>query len=241
MPSTASPPRSVVAQLAESEGTPRNRAARPRNPHDGRLTRMLEERESFCRTAGCRRPVRPWTRGLPSRRRSRTSRVVHARPGRVHGLKDRGVTTRAKISSSPSSCRRGSRFPRRQAPRRLDRRLGVREKRRPEADRELRAEERVQEGLDGALEVGQGDARSDDQRFDLMEHRRVRDVAVASIDLAGADDAHVRRVRVVQHVADLRRGRVRAQEQPARPLDVEGVCMSRAGWSGGMLRASKLW
>ena len=43
--------------------------------------------------------------------------------------------------------------------------------------------------------------------FDLLEHRRVRDVVVAAVDLARADDPHVGRVRVRQHVADLRRSR----------------------------------
>ena len=94
-----------------------------------------------------------------------------------------------------------------------------------------RPEERVQEGLDGALQVAEGDPLAHDQAFDLLEHRRVRDVVVAAVDLARADDAHVRRVRVVQHVADLAARRVRAQEEPAL-REVERVLHV----AGGMVR-----
>ena len=86
-----------------------------------------------------------------------------------------------------------------------------------------RAEERVQEGLDRALQVAQGDALADHQALDLLEHRRVGDVVVAAEHLARADDAHLGRVRVLEHVADLRGGGVGAQQQAARAREVEGV------------------
>ena len=86
-----------------------------------------------------------------------------------------------------------------------------------------RAEERVQEGLDRALEVAQGDARADHQPLDLLEHRRVGDVVVAPEDLARADDPHLGRVRVLEHVADLADEVWVRSTTPARPRQVEGV------------------
>ena len=64
----------------------------------------------------------------------------------------------------------------------------------------------------------------DQQALDLVEHRRVGDVAVAPVGAAGRDDPERRLAG--QHGADLHRARVGAQQQ--RPavllgLEVEGV------------------
>ncbi len=63
-----------------------------------------------------------------------------------------------------------------------------------------------------ALEVGHRDVFADDEAFDLLEHRRVRQVEiVAAIHLARHDDPHRRLVGF--HVADLHRRGVRAQQR----------------------------
>ena len=59
----------------------------------------------------------------------------------------------------------------------------------------------------------------DPQAFDLVEHRRMRRIAVDAVHAARRDDLDRRRMRF--HVADLDRRRVRAQHMP--PLDVERV------------------
>ena len=70
---------------------------------------------------------------------------------------------------------------------------------------------------------------ADDEALDLVEHRRVRLVAVHAVDAARRDDADGR--LLLQHGADLHRRGVRAQEQafavPVR-LEEEGVvCLAR--------------
>ena len=50
----------------------------------------------------------------------------------------------------------------------------------------------------------------DDQPFDLMEHRRMRLVGVATVGAAGTDDADRR--LLAEHGADLDRARVGAQQ-----------------------------
>ena len=80
-------------------------------------------------------------------------------------------------------------------------------------------EEVAQELGEHALQVGERDVLVDPQALDLVEHRRVRGVAVDAIDAARRDDLDRRRVRF--HVADLDRRRVRAQHVAA--LDVERV------------------
>ncbi len=95
----------------------------------------------------------------------------------------------------------------------LDRRLGEREVRRAEAHLDvIDLEERLAEFLQHPFEVAHVGRLVDDEAFDLVEHRRVRLVAVAAVDAAGRDDADRRLLR--QHRADLHRARVRAQQQP---------------------------
>ena len=86
-------------------------------------------------------------------------------------------------------------------------RLGVREEARTEPRRVgAGAEERLGHRGQRALEVGERDAAADDQAFDLVEHRRVRQVeVVAAIDRADRDQPH-RRI-VLLHVPDLHRAR----------------------------------
>ena len=76
--------------------------------------------------------------------------------------------------------------------------------------------------VERALEVGERDALADDQALDLVEHRRVREVEiVAAIDRTDRDQAHRR--RIVLHVPDLHRARVRAQQgQRSRRLERDG-------------------
>ena len=84
----------------------------------------------------------------------------------------------------------------------LGRGLGERKERRPEAHLEVVAlEEVAQEFGEHALQIGERDVLVDPQAFDLMEHRRMRGVAVDAIDAARRDDLDRRRVRF--HVAHL--------------------------------------
>ena len=69
------------------------------------------------------------------------------------------------------------------------------------------------EVVHGALEVGERDALVDDEALDLVEHRRVRGVGVAPIDLAEADDVHGR--PLLLHDAHLHGRRVGAQQHAA--------------------------
>ena len=76
----------------------------------------------------------------------------------------------------------------------------------------VRLEQLARERRERALQIGHRDALADDQPFDLLKHRRVRQVEiVAAVDLAGHDDAHRRLVAL--HVADLHRRGVRAQQR----------------------------
>src|SRR5665647_549429 len=70
----------------------------------------------------------------------------------------------------------------------LDARLGEREEVRAHTDGALAAEELLREVVHGTLEIGERDALVDDEALDLVEHRRVRGVGVAAVDLAEADD-----------------------------------------------------
>ncbi len=69
------------------------------------------------------------------------------------------------------------------------------------------------------------DAAIDHQPLNLMKHRRVRRVAVAAIGAARRDDPHWRTVG--DHLADLHRRGVRAQQHPVPVLilavEIEGV------------------
>ena len=66
-------------------------------------------------------------------------------------------------------------------------RLGVREEARTEQHLRAVLEQLVQERRERALQVRHRDALADDEPFDLLEHRRVRQVeVVAAVDLARA-------------------------------------------------------
>jgi len=95
----------------------------------------------------------------------------------------------------------------------LDARLREREEVRPHADVPVAAEERPGEVRDGALEVGQRDALVHHEALDLVEHRRVRRVGVAPVDLAGAQ--HVHRRALLLHDAHLDGRGVGAQQHAA--------------------------
>src|SRR3990172_6913305 len=104
--------------------------------------------------------------------------------------------------------------------------LGEREERRTEAHLQVVGlEEPAEKVRVDALQVREADAAVDPQPFDLVEHRRVRRVAVHAISAPGRDDLDRRRVS--PRVTHLHRTRVRAQEErlPARvmALDVKGV------------------
>ena len=116
------------------------------------------------------------------------------------------------------------------AHRELGRRLGVGEEvgAEPGADA-LVVEQPAHEGLDGAEQVGEGDAAVDGERLDLVEHRRVPGVeGLVAVGAAGRDHEDRRRHRL--HRADLHRRRVRAQHDllGLAQLDVERV-LHRAG------------
>ena len=120
----------------------------------------------------------------------------------------------------------------------LGRRLGEREERRPEADLDVVALEEVAQELgEHALQVGERHVVVDPQPLDLVEHRRVRRVAVDAVHAARRDDLDRRRVRF--HVADLDRRGVRAQHHAA--FDVERVLHRAGRWFSGVLSAVKLW
>ena len=95
----------------------------------------------------------------------------------------------------------------------LDARLGEREEVRPHADGAVGAEELAREVVHRALEVGQRDALVDDEALDLVEHRRVRGVGVAAVDLAEADDVDGR--PLLLHDAHLDGRGVGAQQHAA--------------------------
>ena len=69
------------------------------------------------------------------------------------------------------------------------------------------------------LHVGERDALGDHQAFDLVEHRRVRDVVIVAIHAARRDHRERRLAR--EHRADLHRRGVRAQQLAVR--EIEGV------------------
>ena len=73
-------------------------------------------------------------------------------------------------------------------------------------------EEGLAELLQNPFQVAEMRAAVDDQALDLVEHRRVRLVAVAAIGAARDDDADRR--LLAQHGAHLHRRGVRAQQQP---------------------------
>jgi len=86
----------------------------------------------------------------------------------------------------------------------LDTRLGEGEVGRAQAQGNILAlEECFEEGLERPFEVAEVNVAIDRQTFNLMEHRRVRGVAVRTIDPAWRDDADRRALRL--HRADLNR------------------------------------
>src|SRR5688572_30661244 len=86
----------------------------------------------------------------------------------------------------------------------LGRRLGEREERRAKPHAEVVAlEEAAQEFGEHALQVGERHVLADPQAFDLVEHRRMRRVAVDTIHAARRDDLDRRLVRL--HPAHLHR------------------------------------
>src|SRR5262249_2711190 len=95
----------------------------------------------------------------------------------------------------------------------LERGLGEREERRPEAHLDaLDLEERFAEFFEDPLQVAEMRALVDDKALDLMEHRRVGLVGVDAIGATRDDDADRR--LLAHHGADLHRRRVSAQQQP---------------------------
>src|SRR6516225_10130345 len=95
----------------------------------------------------------------------------------------------------------------------LERRLGEGKERRAKTHPDLvHLEERLAEFLQDPFEVSEMGASVDDKAFDLMEHRRVRLVAVAAIGAARYD--HADRRRLCKHRPDLHRRCVRAQQKP---------------------------
>src|SRR5690606_34971075 len=84
-------------------------------------------------------------------------------------------------------------------------RLGEGEERGAETHTQRLLEEHPQEFLDGALEIGEVDVLVNQQAFDLVEHRRVSDIRVATVNAARTNDANGR--TLVFHGAHLyRRG-----------------------------------
>ena len=154
--------------------------------------------------------------------------VVHLAPeARVYRLEDRGVHHAGAQDLEPAGLLADpAAFPAADhAPEvGLDRGLGVGEERRPEAHGEAGPE-------DGACRKASivpfrwprwmpGPTTSPSICWNIG---RVRDVVVAPVDPAGADDPHPRRVRVLEHVADLGGRGVGAQHQTLAPGEVERV------------------
>ena len=75
------------------------------------------------------------------------------------------------------------------------RRLGEREVRRPQAHLQVALEERFEEAVQHGLHVREADALADHQAFDLVEHRRVRDVVIVAIHAARRDHRERRLAR----------------------------------------------
>ncbi len=98
-------------------------------------------------------------------------------------------------------------------------RLDERKVARPEAHLEIALEERAHELGERAFQVGEADVFVDKQALDLVEHRRVRLIRIAAIDLAGRDQADRRRLAL--HGADLHGRGMRAQQ--AAVAEVERV------------------
>src|SRR3990172_5769426 len=97
--------------------------------------------------------------------------------------------------------------------------LREREERGAEADARAAAEHLPREEIEGAAQIAHGDVAVHGQALDMVEHGRMRDVGVAPVRLAGADDADRRRLRL--HGPDLDRGRVGAERRVG--CEVEGV------------------
>ena len=68
----------------------------------------------------------------------------------------------------------------------------------------------MQNSLQHPFQIAEIGLFVDDETFDLMEHRRMRLVGIATIGAAGADDADRRALR--EHRAHLHRARMRAQQ-----------------------------
>ena len=97
--------------------------------------------------------------------------------------------------------------------------LGEGEIARAETHLEVALEERADEFGQRALQVGEARCLVDQQAFDLVEHRRMRLVRVAAIDLARRD--HADRRLAALHRTDLHRRGMRAQQ--AAIAEIEGV------------------
>ena len=114
-------------------------------------------------------------------------------------------------------------------------RLGEREEVRPQPGLHVLAEERLDHVVEGALEVGHGEALVDGEQLDLAEDRAVRGVQlVGAVHAAGAD--HVHRRLAVEQRADLHGRGVRAQHDAGVPRRPRGParrrCRARCGPGG---------
>ncbi len=102
----------------------------------------------------------------------------------------------------------------------LDRRLGEWEIAGAQAqDDVLTLEKRLEKGFQRPFQMAEMDALVDHQTFDLVEHRRVRGVAVRAIDPPRRDNPQWRALG--QHRADLHRRSVRAQQH--RPPGIVAI------------------
>ena len=90
---------------------------------------------------------------------------------------------------------------------------------RPETDLQVRLEDVAAEGGQGPLQVREVRALVDHQPLDLLEHRGMGEIGIASIHAADGDDPQRR--RLYRHDADLHVRRVGAEQEPV--VEVERV------------------
>src|SRR6266542_560688 len=156
-------------------------------------------------------------------------RVHHPRPG---GLDPAGVAARPAALATAHEARHLDLSPR----------LDEREERRSEANLPLRPEERAIEGLQRALEVGEGDPLDHGQSLHLVEDRHVlrRDLLVAK-DAARHDHVDGRLTRL--HGPDLHGRGMRSKQQLGVLGQGEegGVHHGSRGVVGRDVEASKLY
>ena len=98
----------------------------------------------------------------------------------------------------------------------------------PESKLDVGTDKSLQGNREDALQMSERDVFIDHQSFELMKHRRMSRIHIILAEHPSrTDDPDVRRVWVLEHEADLTRGRVRAQERILLPRERGAIAKAR--------------